>query len=78
MRLGVLTDGRVVAVDGADAVDVTAALAGDSATERLCSYLDRADEVRALAAGGTPFPSAGLTFAANRAGRPGELRAAQG
>ena len=64
MRLGVLTDGRVVAVDGVDAVDVTAALVGGSAVERLCSYVDRAEEVRAHAAAATPFPASGLSFAA--------------
>jgi 2-keto-4-pentenoate hydratase/2-oxohepta-3-ene-1,7-dioic acid hydratase in catechol pathway len=64
MRLGLLTDGRVVAVGDGTAVDVTDALPGDTPAGRLSGYPQRAGAVRELAARGAPMPVSGLAFAA--------------
>lgn len=60
MRLGVLTDGRIVAAGPGDvAVDVTAALPGETPTARLAAYPSHADAVRELVAGGGAAVGAG-------------------
>jgi 2-keto-4-pentenoate hydratase/2-oxohepta-3-ene-1,7-dioic acid hydratase in catechol pathway len=63
MRLGVLTDGRIVAVSGETAVDVTAALPGAGPAARLAAYPSCVDAVRSLvdASAGVPLSSLPLT-----------------
>jgi 2-keto-4-pentenoate hydratase/2-oxohepta-3-ene-1,7-dioic acid hydratase in catechol pathway len=60
MRLAALTDGRVVALDGDRAVDVTDLLQGGS----VAGYLDVAGEVAARAGSATGFSAAGRRFTA--------------
>jgi len=64
MRLGVLTDGRVVALDGDGAVDVTPVLPGETPAARLGAYPDRADDVRAWAAGARRIPAGAFALTA--------------
>jgi 2-keto-4-pentenoate hydratase/2-oxohepta-3-ene-1,7-dioic acid hydratase in catechol pathway len=53
MRLGVLADGRIVAVGPGDvAVDVTAVLPGEAAIERLSGYPSHVDAVQAAVEAG--------------------------
>ncbi|WP_157756816.1 fumarylacetoacetate hydrolase family protein [Plantactinospora sp. KBS50] len=59
MRLGILTDGRVVAVDGERVVDVTAVLPGGPT-----DYPDRAGEVAAYVAGAPSIATRTPTFTA--------------